>query len=50
MAQFTEIEVQIMFWIGTLGILLPTIAGILFFIFYQRRLLKQQKENKAKEA
>lgn len=50
MAQLTEIEVQVMFWIGTLGILLPTIAGILFFVFYQRRLLKQQKENKAKEA
>ncbi|OJJ20462.1 hypothetical protein BKI52_18570 [marine bacterium AO1-C] len=50
MAKFTELEVYTMFLIGTLGVLLPTIAAILFFVFYQRRLLKQHKENKALEA
>lgn len=66
MAQFTQInlwlllvkksptltdgEVLTMFLSGTLGILLPTIAAILFFVLYQRRLLKQQKKAKSLEA
>ena len=50
MAKLSEVEVYGMFLIGTLGILLPTIAAIFFFIFYQRRLLKQHKQNKALEA
>ena len=50
MAQLKEADVVIMYLVGMLGILLPTIAAILFFVFYQRRLLKQHKANKALEA
>lgn len=47
---FSEREMYSIFVIGTLGIFLPTIIAILFFIFYQRRLLKQHQKNKALEA
>lgn len=47
---FSEREMYRIFVIGTLGILLPTLIAILFFIFYQRRLLRQHKANKTLEA
>ena len=47
---FSERDIYTIFFIGTLGILFPTVVAIFFYIFYQRKLINQYQKNKTLEA
>jgi len=50
MGKSTEIGVSDVILIGMLGMFFLALGVVLFFLVYQRRLLKQQKEHQQKEA